>query len=87
MFYQALLLLAPAILYLFNRRIARIVLALILTILLGMGLIGYVQLRFDQVVILVATLLLLINSEINSEILSLISLASVIGLPGQTSVS
>ena len=82
MFYQALLLLAPALLYFFNRRIARIVLALILTILLGMGMVGYVQLRFDQVVTLVATLLLLIDSEINSEILSLISLTSVIGLPG-----
>ncbi len=80
--YQAILLLAPALLYLYNRRVARVLLTLVLVALLGMGAIGYVAVGFDQVVILVASLALLVDPEVNPQWLSLISLVSTVGLPG-----
>jgi hypothetical protein len=82
MIYQAILLLAPPLLYLFNRRIARILLALVLVLFLIMGGIGYAPLGFDQVVILVTSLALLVDQEINPQMLSLVSLVSILGLPG-----
>ena len=65
MLYPAIMLAAPALLYLYNRRMAKVLLGLILVILLGTAAIGYVVLGFDQVVILVVSLALLADPEIN----------------------
>ena len=82
MLYPAIMLAAPALLYLYNRRMAKVLLGLILVILLGTAAIGYVVLGFDQVVILVVSLALLADPEINPLMLSLASLLSTFGLPG-----
>ena len=82
MLYPAIMLVAPALLYLYNRRMAKALLGLSLVILLGTGAIGYVVLGFDQIVILVVSLALLADPEINPLMLSLVSLLSTLGLPG-----
>ncbi len=82
MIYQTILLLAPALLSLYNKRMAKALLGLVLVILFGMGAIGYITLGFDQVVILVASFAMLIDPGINPQLLSLVSLISTLGLPG-----
>ena len=80
MFYQALLVI-PALTYFYNKRLARIFLAAIEIILLSLNLTNLVTLQLSQVIVVVASLILLMDPGSNPELLSIVTFISTIPLP------
>ena len=79
--YQALLAL-PALIYLYNKRSARILLAAVQAILLVLHTTGFYPLQLQQILVLVVSLILLIDPVSNPQLLALVALIGVTPLPG-----
>ena len=79
--YQAILAL-PALIYIFNKRSTRILLAAVQVILLVLHGTGFYPLQAQQILVLVVSLILLIDPVSNSQLLALVALIGVTPLPG-----
>jgi len=80
-FYQALLVI-PALVYFYNKRVATISLAAIQILLLSLSIAGFVTLQFPQILIILACLVLLTDPGSNPQLLSIVTLISMVPLPG-----
>jgi hypothetical protein len=78
--YQAILVL-PALIYLYNKRSARILLAAVQAILLVLHATGFYPLQLQQILVLVVSLILLIDPVSNPQLLALVALIGVTPLP------
>jgi hypothetical protein len=79
--YQALLA-VPALIYLYNKRSARILLVAVQALLLVLHATGFYQLQLQQILVIVVSMILLIDPVSNSQLLALVTLIGVTPIPG-----
>jgi hypothetical protein len=79
--YQALLA-VPALIYLYNKRSARILLVAMQALLLVLHATGFYQLQLQQILVIVVSMILLIDPVSNSQLLALVTLIGVTPIPG-----
>ena len=81
--YQVLLAL-PALAYLMNKRAARLLLMAVQLLLLVLHMAGFYPLQLQQILVLVASLVLLLDPMSNPQLIALVALIGVTPLPGIT---